>query len=201
MGVVPHYLQYIFTQNRHSTNNEIKLPKSDKSTNMQSNRVYFSVLRLFCLEEQCPKSYLIALQILLRLQTDRIEVLSHTHQVSPMWSWPTESGAGSSSPLWGQWESRAGPGCWSHLQSPTGDLIQGTCTSCRCTQGASQRLKRHHKMFFEKGPQQRHLQQVSGWQGWGSQAVFALQLPIKNQSTLQAKCSNYLLIFTPQAKF
>lgn len=86
VGVVPHYLQYIFTQNRHSTNNEIKPLKSGNSTNMQSNRVHFSVLRLFCLGEQCPKSYLIALQTLLRLQTDRIEVLSHTHQVSPMWS-------------------------------------------------------------------------------------------------------------------
>lgn len=44
---------------------------------------YFSVLRLFCLGEQCPKSYLIALQTLLRLQIDRIEVLSHTMKCLP----------------------------------------------------------------------------------------------------------------------
>lgn len=50
------------------------------------------------------------------------------------------------------------------MQCLTGDLmqmshwslIQGTLTSCRCTQGASLRLKKHHKMFSDKGAQQRH---------------------------------------------
>lgn len=48
---------------RHSTDNKMKPLKPGNSTNIQSNTVYlFSVLRPFCLGEQCPKSYLIALQ-------------------------------------------------------------------------------------------------------------------------------------------
>lgn len=48
---------------RHSTNNKMKPLKPGNSTNIQSNTIYlFSVLRPFCLGEQCPKSYLIALQ-------------------------------------------------------------------------------------------------------------------------------------------
>lgn len=55
-----------------------------------------------------------------------------------------------------------------------GNLIQGTLTSCRCTQDASQRLIKHGEKLFDKFPQQRQLAKARvSWMGRSSHTCFA----------------------------
>lgn len=154
---------------------------------MQSNTVYFSVLRLFCVGEQCPKSYLIAFQAIIRLQTDRIAVLSHTYEVSLTWSWPTESEAGSSSSLW---EEAAALQCgiqvkaWLLQSIANVSLVISPQEPWEAADALKVQVRdwKDHKMFFDKGPQQRLLKQ---WVG-GMDGALRLHLLCSCQSKTKA---------------